>query len=128
MMFLMSCRSESPAEQCAKDVEKIAAEIDGMPSDASTMKRIEESIPKWNDELDAHINANADYVLTEADKEALKKAVKSLFEVSTKKSMEVLGERPAGAEAMINQMLENTVYPAIDSSKTLGDLNLESFI
>ena len=117
-----SCNRHSPALVIAGALNDIAASIDKAPDIQQAHEAIEHESRPLTDRINSIIEQNPDYELTPDDKAAIKASLRSIMEVSMKKSLETSGEKPEGIDATINSLMELNVYPAVDNARQLSDL------
>lgn len=113
---LGSCsKSSNPADQFADAIEKATKEAKAIKTQEG-FQDLQPAIVA----ADQITKDNADYVMTDADKAKVKKAMSDFFRVVFNKSMELEGHEIS--EAQIDMMV-NMATASIDRSTTLGDLS-----
>lgn len=115
LVGLSSCGKATPAEQFAEELNKLTKDVSSVKTADEYMK-IQEGIQA----ADKIITENADYQLTDKDRDAIKSAMKNFFSAMFNKIGELQNQEvPAGQV----DMMVNMITGAVDNAKTLGELN-----
>lgn len=118
---LSSCsNNDNPAMQFADALDKMSSEIEKVQNTADLEKFMTE-IDKSNSQI--ILEDNKDYVLTDADRKAIKDAMVKLLKVSMAKSIELTGNLEQQLSDEELDMYARQIEPHIDNAKTLGDLD-----
>ena len=108
-------KNDNPAEKFAGEIEKITKEVNSI--------KTQEGFQDLQSGLlaaDQIAKDNADYVLTDADKETIKKAMGDFFRSVFKKGMELEGHEVSDAQI---DMMVNMATASVDRASTLGELS-----
>lgn len=109
------CKKQTPADEFVKIIDGITAQI----KDTQNLNDIMALAPQMN-EGDEFVKNNADYVLTDADKDAIAEALITLTKAVSAKHAELKGTTVSSdSDDAYFQIL--TAH--IKASKTLGDLS-----
>lgn len=110
-----SCTKQSPAIEFCNQIDKFVKEM----NEAKDPQQLEAlSASKYQEQAIKICEQNADYVLTEADKEALKKSLNNLLKTSMTKQYEILGQ-PVDETAI--ESFAKSIDPTIEKATTLGE-------
>ena len=121
-MALLSCVRQTPVDRYTEIMGKLTEEIEKC-QDISDITRISNS--RLGEESTAIIQENADYELTDSDKEKIKEANDRMMQAIFNKTVELSGiptEMHSRVQAQMNTTIE-MFNAEIDNSKTLGDLS-----
>lgn len=117
VMGIASCSKSSPVVEYANEIDKATKVI----ASATDLKDLEsKSLEADQDKTNQIITDNADYVLTDSDKDILKEALGNLIKTSLIKGMEFSGQKVSDEE--VESYVKMVVDPNIDKATTLGDL------
>lgn len=112
-----SCSKQTPVTDFCSQIDKFTKEI----NDAKDLQQLQNiSTNELQANTDKILEENADYVLTDADKAALKKSMTNLFKASISKQAELIGY-PMD-EKQIEDMAKS-IEPTIDAATTFGEIN-----
>lgn len=112
-----SCSKQTPVTEFCSQIDKFTKEI----NDAKDLQQLQNiSTSEYQANADKILEENADYVLTDADKAALKKSMINLIKASISKQAEFFGY-PVD-EKQVDDMAKS-IEPTIDAATTFGDID-----
>ena len=117
VMALTSCgnKAGNPAEEFAAYLDKIAGQVKSYNSETDF-----EKIQPEMEAADKIVTDNADYELTDNDRQAIKDALGNFYRTTMSKSFELANQQVSEGQL---DMMVNMITSSIDNIKTLGELN-----
>lgn len=124
---ITSCtKSDSPVSQIVDILNETTQQITDASDAAQGREAIKAAQSESTEKINSILEKNKDYQLTDADKSALKEAMKKTLMASASKALPEGALSSADTDAMVTNIFTSFIAPAIDNAHLLGELSLNT--